>query len=92
MSVKIIGYYKESDVIINQLEEEHLKMNNKLFYFVVFENSTIDNSKKWFEGYNVLEGHFELEDKSYLISCEKISKNEYLKATEGMCTPKEYLN
>lgn len=87
MKENIIGYYKESEVIKDSLE----LANEKLLYFVAFENSTIDNSKQWIEGFNVLEGHFELEDRKYLLSCNKITKDEYLKATKGFHTPREYL-
>lgn len=84
--LNIIGYYKESP-IVNEAGEQ----NEKLLYMVVYENNKIDGSQKWLEGYNVLEGHFEIKDKVYLHSCKKITKDEYKAATKGWYTPKEYL-
>ena len=83
--MKIIGYYKEPKSI--DIKQD----NEKYFYIVVFENSTIDNTKKWLECYNVMTGHEEIKDKEYLSLCEKISKKEYMKATKGWFTPQEYL-
>lgn len=84
--VNVLGFFKESKVV-NDTD------NEKLLYFVAFENSYNDhlNNKKWMEGYNVIDGHFVLRDEKYLISCEKITKEEYLKATQGFHTPNEYL-
>lgn len=78
----IIGYFKESGVDVNT-------SNKKLLYFVAFENSNKD--KKWIEGYNIIDGHFVLRDEKYLISCKRITKEEYLNATKGYYTPEEYL-
>ncbi|UUV46651.1 hypothetical protein [Bacillus phage vB_BanS-Thrax3] len=85
--VSVIGFYKESQ---EQLENDIVD-NEKLLYFVAFENSYVDGSKTWFEGYNVIDGHFELKDKEYLVSCQKITKEEYLQATAGYYTPNEYI-
>ncbi|PED16466.1 hypothetical protein CON01_01035 [Bacillus thuringiensis] len=84
--VNVLGFFKESQVV-NDTD------NEKLLYFVAFENSHNDhlNNKKWIEGYNVIDGHFVLRDEKYLISCEKITKEEYLRATQGFHTPKEYI-
>ena len=87
-NLNIIGYYKESTVLV---DTESLNFNEKSLYIVVFENRTVDGSKTWLEGYNVIEGHFELKDKSYLISCEKITKEQYIEATKDWYTPIEYL-
>lgn len=84
--MNIIGYYKES-AVINEAGEQ----NEKLLYMVVYENSKVDGSHKWLEGYNVLEGHFEIKDKDYLHSCTKITKEEYTAVTAGWYTPDEYL-
>ena len=86
--LNIIGYYKESAVLADT--ESH-NFNEKSQYIVIFENSTIDGSKTWLEGYSVIDGHFELKDKAYLISCEKITKEQYIEATKGFYTPPEYL-
>ncbi|UUV46135.1 hypothetical protein [Bacillus phage vB_BanS-Thrax1] len=82
--INVIGFYKESEVVVKT-------DNEKLLYFVVFENGYTDGSKTWFEGYNVIDGHFELKDKEYLVSCQKITKEEYLQATKGFYTPNEYV-
>jgi len=82
--LNVIGYYKESEVVHDEV------LNDKLLYMIVYENSTVDGKKTWLEGYNVFEGHFEI-DKQYLISCKQITKEEYLQATKGWYTPKEYL-
>lgn len=80
--INIIGYYKESYAVVQT-------DNDKLLYFVAFEN---DNGREsWIEGYNVIDGHFEIKDPKYLISCKKINKDEYLNATKGYYTPKDYL-
>ena len=86
--LNIIGYYKESVVLA---DTESRNFNEKSLYMVVFENSTVDGSKTWLEGYNVVEGHFEIKDKTYLISCEKITKEQYIEATKGWYTYPEYL-
>lgn len=83
-NINVIGFFKEDKSV-------NFNDNEKLLYFVVFENSYIDGSKTWLEGYNVLDGHFELKDKEYLVSCQKITKEEYLQATQGCYTPNEYL-
>ena len=83
--MKVIGYYKESK------PAEMDQGNEKHFYIVVFENNTTDNKRKWLECYNIMEGHEEIKDKEYLSLCKKISKEEYMKATEGWYTPQEYL-
>ncbi|MFJ7982463.1 hypothetical protein ACIQ1D_19600 [Lysinibacillus xylanilyticus] len=84
--MNIIGYYKESPII-----NESGVQDEKQLYIVVFENGTKDGSKTWLEGYNIMQGHFELKDEAYLISCEKITKDEYMQATKGYFTPLEYL-
>ena len=86
--VNIIGYYKESTMFI---DTESLNFNEKSLYMVVFENGYVDGSKTWLEGYNVIEGHFEIKDKSYLTTCEKITKEQYIEATKGWYTPIEYI-
>lgn len=89
--MKIIGYFKDNN--INSVE----LISDKLLYFVAYENSYNDNArkiygnKKWIEGYNVYDGHFEIKNKKYLDVCEKISKDQYLKATKGWYTPEIYL-
>ncbi|PAV30228.1 hypothetical protein CIL05_07105 [Virgibacillus profundi] len=88
--IKVLGYFKESEVVFNP-------ENEKLLYFVAYENSYNYSQrdqlegKKWVEGFNVMDGHFQLMDRNYLISCKEISKYEYLKATEGYVTPEVYL-
>lgn len=84
--VNVVGYYKE-----NPKGKEYEKLDERNFYIVVFENSKIDGSKKWLEGYSVTEGHFELRDEGYLDRCEKVTKEQYEKATAGWHTPLEYL-
>lgn len=83
--IKVIGFYKSNK------EDFPSHTTEKLLYFVVFENGYEDGSKTWLEGYNVIDGHFELKDNEYLSSCERITKEEYLKETEGLYTPVEYL-
>lgn len=87
--VKVIGFFKENKAVDNDVME-----NEKLLYFVAFENSNNDHlqPKKWMEGYNVLDGHFVLRDVEYLDVCEKITKEEYLQATKGYHTPEIYIN
>lgn len=84
--INVLGYFKESEVVTNY-------ENEKLLYFVAFENSynDVQLQKNWIEGFNVIDGHFTLKDKKYLISCEMITKEEYLKATNGYSTPEAYL-
>lgn len=84
--MNIVGYFKESPIINESGEQD-----KKRLYIVVFENGAIDGEKKWLEGYNIIEGHFELKDIAYLISCREITKEEYMNATKGWHTPKEYL-
>lgn len=79
--VNIIGYFKEDG---SKSEQE------ELHYFVAFENSN-SMGGTWIEGYNVLDGHFQLKDASYLSECKEITKDEYVKATSKYRTPKEYL-
>lgn len=87
--VKVLGYFKDE---LAQLETDEKKnINEKLLYFVAFKNSTIDNSKKWIEIYNIFEGHFELKDEDYLKFCNKITKEQYKQATKGYYTPIEYM-
>jgi hypothetical protein len=85
-NINVVGYYKESKVV-NDSD------NEKLLYFVAFENSYNNhlNNKKWTEGFNVVDGHFVLRDEKYLISCEKITKEDYINATKGYFTPQEYI-
>lgn len=84
--VKVIGFFKESQVVSEDC-------NEKLLYFVAFENSYNDHlqAKKWMEGYNVIDGHFVLRDTKFLNTCEKITKEEYLNATQGYHTPECYI-
>lgn len=90
--INILGYFKEkeSEVIYNP-------KNKKLLYFVAYENSynysqkDQEEGKKWVEGFNVIDGHFQLVDRKYLISCEQVTKDEYLNATKGYHTPEVYL-
>lgn len=84
--INIIGYYKESPLINKQG-----KKNENFLYMIVFKNSTLDGSKEWLEGYNVMDGHFEIKDKKYLLSCEEVTKNQYIEATKGWYTPETYL-
>ena len=86
--LNIIGYYKESKVLH---ETESRNFNERSLFTIVFENNTIDGSKTWLEGFNVVEGHFEMKDKVYLQSCEKITKEQYMEATKGWYTPSDYL-
>lgn len=86
--VNIIGYYKE--VGTDETDE-------KLLYFVAYENelnysqNNKINGKTWLEGFNVIDGHFQLKDRNYLTKCKKITKVEYKAATKGLYTPIEYL-
>jgi hypothetical protein len=84
--IEVLGYFKESRVI----NEEY---NDKLLYFVAYKNSYNSqlDPREWIEGYNVIDGHFTLRDKNYLISCQEITKEEYMTATKGWYTPNEYL-
>ena len=84
--VNVLGYYKESK-IVNDAD------NEKLLYFVAFENKSNGHLKnrKWIECFNIIDGHFVLRDKTYLISCEEITKDEYVNATASYHTPNEYL-
>lgn len=88
--IKVLGYFRESEVI-NPTSDE------ALLHFVAYENSynysqkDKKEGKKWVEGFNVIDGHFQLIDRKYLNSCKKVTKDEYLKATKGYDTPKTYL-
>ncbi|AID17748.1 hypothetical protein JBP901_gp035 [Bacillus phage JBP901] len=84
-NVNVIGFYKDNNENVTQIG------NERLLYFVVFENGYKDGSKTWLEGYNVIDGHFELKDNEYLSSCVRITKEEYLQETKGFYTPVEYL-
>lgn len=85
-NIKLLGYYKE----IQNVDDTE---NEKLLYFVAYENSYNDhlNDKKWTEGYNVMDGHFLIRDQNYIATCKKVSKNDYMEATNGWYTPNEYL-
>lgn len=91
--VNLLGYYKEGEIVHNENEI----INPKLLYFVAYENELNysqkckNEGKKWIEGYNVIDGHFQLKDRAYLISCKKITKEQYIEGTKGMYTPKIYL-
>ena len=61
------------------------------FPFLTVPNETVDGSRQWLDGYCVVGQHFEVKDVSYLDQCEEISKDEYIKRTEGYYTPKDYL-
>ena len=84
--INVVGYFKESRVV-NDVD------NERLLYFVAFENSNNDHlkNKKWIECFNVVEGHFVLRDEKYLISCKKITRDDYVNGTKGWHTPKEYI-
>lgn len=79
-------YYK--DVANNDYKKE-------LLYIVVYENSRElhdGHFESWLEGFNVLDGHFELKDKLYLEECcIEVSKEEYLLFTKSYFTPEVYL-
>lgn len=89
--IEILGYYKE-------IVEDDSKVKDKTLYFVAYENERNGTEeemrtgdKVWVEGYNVIDGHFQLEDKAYLEECEQITKEEYLEGTKGFYTPEAYL-
>ena len=61
------------------------------FPFLVYENSLVDGSVRWYEAYCVIGQHFELKDVDYLKTCKEITVEEYKAMTEGFYTPIEYL-
>lgn len=86
--VNILGYFKEK-------REDGGKSKEELLYFVAYENeknySSYDTERKWVEGFNVIDGHFQLKDKGYLEECERITKEQYVEATKNYKTPEIYL-
>lgn len=88
--IKILGYFRENEV-------DNPTSNEALLHFVAYENEYNGTQneklkgKKWVEGFNVIDGHFQLIDRDYLISCKEVSKEIYLQATKGYNTPDIYL-
>lgn len=65
--------------------------NTPLNYIAIYENERKlhnGNIEYWLEGFNVIDGHFELKDASFLDSkCVEINKDSYLNGTLGFKSP-----
>lgn len=86
--IKVLGYYREREEKGNKEE---------LLYFLAYVNSYNQNDESrqkgidWVEGYNVIDGHFQLYEGSYLNECDEVTKEDYLEGTKGYKTPELYL-
>lgn len=76
--IEVIGYFAPKG-------EERTPIN----IFVVL-NEYHDINKKYLVCYAPIGQHGAL-DPEYLKACERITKEEYLKASKGIYTPEEYL-
>lgn len=79
--LNVVGYFYDK---LNDID-----VYEKMKYVVVFEK--YNGERKCLEGYNVIDGHFNVNDIWWLSSCFPITKEEYINATKGSYTPEEYL-
>lgn len=79
--LQVLGYFYDRNT--------DNETSDNLKYIIAIVNN--NDKRKWIEGYNIMDGHFEIKDELWLSSCLKITKDEYLKGTKGFYTPVEYL-